>query len=544
MEEIDDSSAPVHVLPVELLSRIFLFLPRFTKTSPLDPALTLSLVCRRWRSVALQCKRLWNNIPTRNGLELTKLAIERSSPVPIIIEVYREDVTPSRMGAVKMALQQMERVQELVLCLGKVLETEMYDVLQALQTPAPLLERFTISMFTRNSPLTFSFPDQMFSDITPPRLRHLDVSRRIIDTTHFPSGPLTDLHSLVLRACHILPTVTILQAPLSSLWLEDCRVWENLGQLLTTLSNLSHLAELVLINVQRLQGFPQVLHPLVDGGVQSVELAHLTRFALEDSPFHISLIFPALRLPLSADIHIRRVGQSSNEEQHLGQLSVALDAHFSRPSTDDIRFQRLVLHSSTVQLPNIVPANPIFCPRGAEVSFTATAIPYGEDTSLSLGTFQCAFGSGFSNGGILNRNPSGEWLRMLFRLTFVRRVPELYIDSVPMYNKVDSWLAARASFNSIRKVCAAGIAVQGLVGALETMARRPMNLEEVCIVCADFGQDDNALLGTLQTAMYALEKEKRAPKVLKLNRCATGPGTLGVLRRTLDESIKLEVQDW
>jgi hypothetical protein len=70
----------MHALPVELLARIFTFYAEVLNNPSLPyPAwLSITHVCRRWRTIALSHSQLWTSVTKRLSLPWTKAFMERS----------------------------------------------------------------------------------------------------------------------------------------------------------------------------------------------------------------------------------------------------------------------------------------------------------------------------------------------------------------------------------------------------------------------------------------------------------------------------------
>lgn len=74
---------PIHLLPAELLSRIFLFV-REQATGD-STWIFSTLVCRVWRSVAIACATLWTDIDFIHP-ERAEEMLKRSKSVPLNIK--------------------------------------------------------------------------------------------------------------------------------------------------------------------------------------------------------------------------------------------------------------------------------------------------------------------------------------------------------------------------------------------------------------------------------------------------------------------------
>lgn len=154
--------APIHKLPLEILSEIFVYAHECWKT--------LTSVCTHWRSVSLQCPLLWNELlnPYHRVPEWTALVLERSKNAPIDI-VLRE--WNKRRPSVVIALRHAHRVRNLSIHGSPVFLTGVVDKISG---PAPSLESLELYNEDKNSP-PYIPPDSFCS--STPRLQSLRLVR-------------------------------------------------------------------------------------------------------------------------------------------------------------------------------------------------------------------------------------------------------------------------------------------------------------------------------------------------------------------------------
>ncbi|TFK61997.1 hypothetical protein BDN72DRAFT_964832 [Pluteus cervinus] len=182
------ADAPIHRLPPELLSSVFLLqrTPYWSKSMGI-PWLTVTQVCRRWRDIAYECATLWSYILALDQFPPhiieKSLQLSKSAPLDLKLHLFDELVLPLMGEAVS-------RIRRLHV----VLPTRNWEILQTFfASPAPLFESLSLHL-----PTTTSNPrrlDSLFSGITQ-RLRHLSISGCGVD---FNASFLTNLTILEIR---------------------------------------------------------------------------------------------------------------------------------------------------------------------------------------------------------------------------------------------------------------------------------------------------------------------------------------------------------
>ncbi|KZT64611.1 hypothetical protein DAEQUDRAFT_601255 [Daedalea quercina L-15889] len=186
---------PVFLLPPELLSECFLSCAMTIPSRPfgLDPEpqyswISLSHVCRHWRSVALSTTRLWARIRLTSHREWTSEVVVRSGEAPL--EVSAEfpliyDNLQSRvdwMASFRVVLEEIARIRSLIISSQQKLEPEVLDLLNR---PAPLLKDLRLHY------LAFDAPNAAYEG-APHALGFMSRDRDI-----------APLESLSLYKCHI-----------------------------------------------------------------------------------------------------------------------------------------------------------------------------------------------------------------------------------------------------------------------------------------------------------------------------------------------------
>ncbi|KAJ7292757.1 hypothetical protein C8J57DRAFT_1490247 [Mycena rebaudengoi] len=167
---------PIRKLPVELLREIFMLSvehrPSWMIVQSIKEILGLSQVCAHWRRVAHNTPRLWTSClrfrPSKplsdTHVAGTKLWLERSTPLPLEIDIYSSLETRVIAPLMDTVLSVAHRWKSLEL----VVQT--MDVLEQI-TPGTLKELDTLSVrCTAADPYTIITPF-----LSAPRLRHVEL---------------------------------------------------------------------------------------------------------------------------------------------------------------------------------------------------------------------------------------------------------------------------------------------------------------------------------------------------------------------------------
>jgi F-box-like len=178
---------PVNQLPMEVIAKIFSFLPGFipcpdTTGFQDDPPfyrwITTTFVCRRWRAVALSFPSLWTIIDTGH-MDATRTFIERSGRSPIDVYLRCKDrrrrFSPCRQHSDDL----VDFIRNLAILLPRIrtLHVGIPDLpvsvtlAMQLEHPAPMLERLALC---NGSPIVF--PKPLFGSLTS-SLTHLTIGR-------------------------------------------------------------------------------------------------------------------------------------------------------------------------------------------------------------------------------------------------------------------------------------------------------------------------------------------------------------------------------
>ncbi|KZV72327.1 hypothetical protein PENSPDRAFT_751067 [Peniophora sp. CONT] len=274
-------------LPSEILSIIFILATEYPPMfdGSLDgkrwmPS-TLRLVCRHWKETAEKTSRLWRDIDITNGLERTRSSVQWSRTVPLNVSIT---VTGSgqqharSMECAQIALAELPRIRTL-------------DVLTSFAYGAQEPREFAELLASRPAP---SLTEFKFS-----RKTYISVSTLRSDT--FAGEVPAQLRRLTVLVAKIHPLCPIFRAPLTSLNLQFCTIWENVNQLLHMLAGLPMLEHLVLnMNDED----PQLDVSAVHLELKSVKLLNLKTLYIRDDVKVLLAVFPRLDIPNVTAINI------------------------------------------------------------------------------------------------------------------------------------------------------------------------------------------------------------------------------------------------
>ncbi|KAF8312970.1 hypothetical protein DL93DRAFT_2081651 [Clavulina sp. PMI_390] len=263
----------IDTLPVELLQSIFLFATdnHQSKSSyvgfparleHLTPALTLTYVCSRWRSISLAMGRLWSHVvvffsdSTAQELLMLTWQLERagSCPLHVTVDTSGRFDRGGRSRSWEFIQHHLPRSQTLFF---PNLEMTLHDFIFPLPGQFPRLKRITVRLASRH---TLGLKASLFASATSvPSLESLDLRNPHaamfntiplpqLNSIRFSSLGTLDLHSIydLLRKCSALthlffpsprgryevpsPFSPIILPQLSSLTVNDCKLDEEESQ--------------------------------------------------------------------------------------------------------------------------------------------------------------------------------------------------------------------------------------------------------------------------------------------------------------------------
>ncbi|KAK7051253.1 hypothetical protein VNI00_004753 [Paramarasmius palmivorus] len=295
-----NSFVPIHQLPNELLSEIFLscadlewigsMLPSYCLIDLIDEPpwgwIFITHVCQRWRMVALDIATLWTSL----NLGYPDWAVEmlkRSRSAPLRIQYSARGVGSKGLQVLEQVLaDDIARVLTLALSYGK--EDEIQRLLLTLG-PAPLLEKLHLEAYASGRSITNGpFLPACFPGHTIPKLTHLSIVN-----LHVPwTDPFFDTVSC-------LTSLRISSKCRSQIPLE--------AELLSLLQKLPSLREL---DLQKALRRPTIGH----SSIQCVNLSKLQYLGVSSTtiPKFIGFL-DRIRFPISTIVHFQESAFSSSE---------------------------------------------------------------------------------------------------------------------------------------------------------------------------------------------------------------------------------------
>ena len=290
---MSDLSEPPSIqrLPNELLSEILLWCAEdladstycFKHNRPQKYSrfqwLPLTLVCRRWRKLAMGNPRLWHVVDVYN-LHWLELVLPRSGHVPVDMAIHSEAMAVAAFSAISLHSHRI-RTLRLPPLRRKAMQAVLCELV-ALNTP--MLKQLEFSHYRSGEYQGVDLPAFVTTSLSYPALNTIRLSRLVLRSV---PQPLSRLRCLDLRSCAF----------------ESCV--ETLDQLLDVLEQCADLEELQL---------RRILSPIARRGPQVplptsrlLVLPRLRKFVLEDYPRFTAWFLSCIRLP-STDVTIRLIG--------------------------------------------------------------------------------------------------------------------------------------------------------------------------------------------------------------------------------------------
>ncbi|KAF8260508.1 hypothetical protein EI94DRAFT_900234 [Lactarius quietus] len=168
-------------LPLELLQTVFLFLvepPSVQASARIssDPTgrpiwIAITYVCRYWRSAALSLRELWSSITSDLSISWSRAMIERSSPLPMHIDIVVDHMVIGSDGLKPPAAPEplpASRIRTLSLA---GFPTDVLKVLNRLCSPSPQ-ESLNLTLISIGSPI--DLPESLYGRDAP-HLRRLTI---------------------------------------------------------------------------------------------------------------------------------------------------------------------------------------------------------------------------------------------------------------------------------------------------------------------------------------------------------------------------------
>ncbi|KAF8881990.1 hypothetical protein BD779DRAFT_1675169 [Infundibulicybe gibba] len=188
--------APVTRLPPELLSLIFVLSVRAAGPGDwIEAAHTNSLVCKRWRQIALDCPELWSHLNDERNYSPMWLAtmVERSCSVPLSfiggsdVKAWPED------GRMALVVNNMHRFKSIDLYIPSDHHYVTESLFSAFSQPAPALRRLTIT----SNYCGGAFPLEFLNGCAP-NLRYVKLKFPLTVLIPWRSALFSDLVTLIV----------------------------------------------------------------------------------------------------------------------------------------------------------------------------------------------------------------------------------------------------------------------------------------------------------------------------------------------------------
>ncbi|VDB99113.1 unnamed protein product [Peniophora sp. CBMAI 1063] len=322
------TTPPVLRLPTELINRIFLFIAAHYRVTDeylhAPPCLFLTHICRRWRTVALDCQELWSTRLPRSSPRWTDLCLSRAPTIPLdaAIEYEFMDTDAAYHQNAWTVLSQWSRIRSLrVHALYQATffgveasaVTMLNSLLEALSGRNTELEQLELSYQTQSTPPSwfgFELP-QVCAGEQPPKLRDLQ---------------LTNL---------ALPSATpslLFTASLCSLKLYETKAWTDVNAMIQCLQATPMLQTLEYIFSEyyndRRWAFD--FQPSRQYHERCVHLPHLEHLKLGCFWIHTITIFKYIAAPSRCNVDIFQAQNWASVKGQLNDDTVTTHAHAAR----------------------------------------------------------------------------------------------------------------------------------------------------------------------------------------------------------------------
>ncbi|TFK67962.1 hypothetical protein BDN72DRAFT_898555 [Pluteus cervinus] len=189
----EESDPPIHHLPPELLTRVFICFRRIglndyppdRKKKPV-PWMVILEVCRNWRDTALESPMLWSYIPRSYPGPIVERCLRLSNSAPLVVHINM--CTTKNQIYLKEAISQFRSLKV------SLFKTDFQELSFLRSSPAPLLESLSIDMLGHSRNGRFVL-DNICAGITP-QLRNLALQGCGVNLS---SSFLTNLSILDIR---------------------------------------------------------------------------------------------------------------------------------------------------------------------------------------------------------------------------------------------------------------------------------------------------------------------------------------------------------
>ncbi|KAF8555379.1 hypothetical protein OG21DRAFT_913367 [Imleria badia] len=327
-------------LPTETLEDIFIQQARdYYSENGSHPTRTLpswvnvSYVCRYWRNVALNCPTLWTYLfimSPRWTEEL--LARSKQAPLKLHVNSYVQGQGSWPQCVVGKVMDHVERIQELRLCLSRVvLENQLYS---KFSSPAPCLRNLEIS--APFGSLEWELPSVLFDGDTP-ALRTLEFNYCPVAWHLFKLNGLTSL--------------SLFQVP--------SQFQQNMEELLATLRCMQDLIRLCLHGA--LPGAAGFLSSTVFRTFQKINLPHLSSLWIAAPLSTVIAFLSCADIPLKTEIRLECDFEDGSSLNAYALLSSLLAKRYNMPGDQELSIP--TIHSFSFRMWSSL--------RGAVLTFSA-----------------------------------------------------------------------------------------------------------------------------------------------------------------------------
>ncbi|KZV60249.1 hypothetical protein PENSPDRAFT_659676 [Peniophora sp. CONT] len=334
---------PIHRIPTETLSHIFIFLLKEDKveedsgyayedeegddsedegssdeSSVVDPlsALLVRSVCRRWHAVAESTPELWVDLVGPCGSHWTHRALSLSKDCSLNLRVIHSDPTSYDPISFQSLLLKKYCFRSLFIVFPRLPDAANGELQALLSSPLPRLESLVLD--GGSSVSDYPLGQSTFAGQIPQRLK-----------------------ILTLHCYPLLLQCPALHAPLTCLKLWDCPAWESMNSLLGTLSNLPQLKIFsweVMDDDTPFLNLP--LSASFEANPRLVHLPHMESINIRTEVERVTYLFAHVVIPTSCSISA--LSEFHNlQHDPIDDLYIALDIAFGErlltafPSTTD-----------------------------------------------------------------------------------------------------------------------------------------------------------------------------------------------------------------
>jgi hypothetical protein len=286
--------APISRLPPETLSMIFAKCAAQNKQAftcgRSIPWIAITHICRHWRSVALECPRIWANLVFASH-KMTSEMLRRSKSGPIVIKATLPG-TALEKSALLLAMEQIHRTRILHL---KFCHIPTSSITSNLRRLAPRLESLRLLLDVEVPRLNADFflpvPELPFNGETP-QLRHVQLVGCGIS---WDIPIFNKLHHLEIKSPSIRPTMK---------------------QILVVLGKMPLLRKLILKDACPL--FPD--NAAFHNNHHTVQLLQLSVLDLTDDPCHCSNLLNHLSYPATSSVRLKFAWSTVDFERTLSAM--------------------------------------------------------------------------------------------------------------------------------------------------------------------------------------------------------------------------------